>query len=301
MKKVNILMSTYNGEKYIESQLKSLLDQTYNNIEIHIRDDGSTDKTVEIIKKYCSYSNIRLYEGNNIGYKKSFFWLLNNCTDADYFAYCDQDDIWLPVKIEMAVLALEKYDSIPAMYMCDFYWSDENAKPLRCNKAYKIDHSLERYITAGDMNTFGFSEVFNKKAAEGIRNKDCTQKCVHDQVIYLYCLCNGKVVWDDKAYVYYRRFGNNASVQELVGGSKWSHFCWRVKTFLFTSSRDDVYARYKEFLEVFQNDIPKKDAETIHLYLNKGKRVRKACFTRRYRDTFIDECAIRLLFLIGRM
>lgn len=301
MKKVNILMSAYNGEKYIGEQIESLLKQTYGDIEIHIRDDGSTDNTKSIIKKYMSDPRIKLYEGQNIGYKKSFYWLLSNCKDAEYFAYCDQDDIWDVNKIERSVKILEKYDEIPALYLCDFFWSDEKAKPLRRNKGYRKKHYLEKYITAGDINTFGFSEVFNLKAAEGIWNKECTSKLVHDQVIYLYCYCNGKVIWDDKANVYYRRFGENASVQEMVGGNKWSHFLWRVKTFLLKSSREDVYARYKEFLEAFQNDIPNKDAKKIEFYIKKGHRLKKAFFTKRYRETLVDEIAIRILFLIGRM
>lgn len=301
MKKVNILMSSYNGEKYIEEQLKSLLNQTYPEIEIHIRDDGSTDRTKEIVKKYVSCGKIRLYEGENTGYKKSFFWLLNNCTDADYFAYCDQDDIWLPDKIERAVQMIQAYDEVPALYMCDFFWSDENAKPLRRNDNCKKKHSLVKYITAGDMNTFGFSEVFNKKAAESIRYRDCTKKCVHDQIVYMYCLCNGKVIWDTEANVYYRRFGNNASVQELVGGNKWSHFLWRVKTFLIKSSKEEIYARYKEFMDVFQYDIPQEEYRTMKMYIEDGHRLKKAFYRGRYRDGIADEAAIRLLFLLGKV
>ena len=110
-KKVAILMSTYNGEKYLKEQIESLLAQTYGNIEIYIRDDGSKDNTIKIIKNYKEkYNNIVLKEGKNIGFINSFFELLNLCNDADYYAYCDQDDVWMNDKIERAVKFLGKTD-----------------------------------------------------------------------------------------------------------------------------------------------------------------------------------------------
>ena len=106
MKTVNILLSAYNGEKFIAEQIESLLAQDYPAVTIHIRDDGSTDRTVEIVRQYTDRPNVKLYEGENVGYRKSFAWLLANCRDADYYAYCDQDDYWMPDKISRAVRAL---------------------------------------------------------------------------------------------------------------------------------------------------------------------------------------------------
>ena len=90
MKKVIILLSTYNGQNYIEEQIESLLKQTYNNIEIFIRDDGSKDNTITILKKYeKKYNYINVEYGNNIGFYKSFLWLLNNAHKGDYYSFCD--------------------------------------------------------------------------------------------------------------------------------------------------------------------------------------------------------------------
>ena len=75
-KKVAIVMSTYNGEKYIEEQLDSLFRQTYKNIEIYVRDDGSKDKTVEILKKYETQGKIHLYAKENKGFIKSFLMFI---------------------------------------------------------------------------------------------------------------------------------------------------------------------------------------------------------------------------------
>ncbi len=301
LKKVNVLMSTYNGEKYLPELMDSLLKQDYPNFEIHIRDDGSTDGTVRILREYLKDPHVYLYEHDNVGYRKSFAWLLENCQDADYFAYCDQDDIWMPQKISEAVRQLDNLGDKPALYVGDFYWSDAECKPRYANAAWKKPHTLEKYITTGDMNTFGFTEVFNKKAADAIRGRECTEICVHDQVVYLYCLCCGSVVWGKKPLAYYRRFGGNASPQELHGGNRLTHLMWQLRTFLFQNGRDKVYGRFKEFLTEYESDIGTKHAAVFRRYIEPGHRIRKVCYRGRYRDKAIDEIAIRVMFLIGRM
>ncbi len=301
MKKIVVLLSTYNGEKYIGQLLDSLKEQTWPDIELFIRDDGSTDNTVSLIESYADQLNLTLIRGENAGYKKSFYWLLENCPDADYYAYCDQDDIWLPHKLSRAVKHLEPWTDVPSLYLCDFYWSDENCVPQRTNRNTHKVHTLQKAITSGDMNTFGFSEVFNRKAAQAVKGHAFMDHCVHDQIVYLYCLCNGKTIWDPKPGVYYRRFGGNASVQEYVGGTRLSHFIWRLKTFLLHSSRDTVYERYREFFNAFGEELPPEDQEIFRRYLNRDCRLKKAFYPGIYRDTFIDDMSIRLLFLLGRM
>ena len=92
---VQILLSTYNGEKYVREQLDSLKNQDYPNIKVKIRDDGSTDSTVELISKYITDNKLdwELSKDENIGVVKSFFWLLFNASQKiDFYSFCDQDD-----------------------------------------------------------------------------------------------------------------------------------------------------------------------------------------------------------------
>lgn len=95
-----VLLSSYNGAAYIEKQIESLLNQTLApNMRIIVRDDGSTDHTtLPILRQYQSNGKIELWERENIGVVKSFFDLLLHAPDADYYAFCDQDDYWLPPK-----------------------------------------------------------------------------------------------------------------------------------------------------------------------------------------------------------
>ena len=114
-KKVAILLSTYNGEKFLPKLLASLKEQSYNNIELFIRDDGSRDNTVDLIKSTEFPFPVHIIEGENLGFCKSFITLLN-MSDADYFSFADQDDFWYNDKVEKAV---------------DWLNSQDNSLPLR--------------------------------------------------------------------------------------------------------------------------------------------------------------------------
>jgi glycosyltransferase involved in cell wall biosynthesis len=121
--KILILLSTYNGEKYLIQQLNSLYNQTYRNLKIIARDDNSLDGTLNILKSY----NIEIIPSNkNIGAKKSFSILLEyalNNTDSEYFMFCDQDDIWNNNKIEKTLNKIQEleclYKKIPLLIHTD--------------------------------------------------------------------------------------------------------------------------------------------------------------------------------------
>ena len=135
MKKVQILLSTYNGEKFVEEQIESLLNQDYQNINILIRDDGSKDQTKSIIKRYkTNYpEKISVMDDSNIGVKKSFMKLIEQASEsADYIVFCDQDDYWEPKKISRLVEVMEKEDQeIPLMYFSKLNIVDSQLNYLR--------------------------------------------------------------------------------------------------------------------------------------------------------------------------
>ena len=127
--KVEILLSTYNGERFLESQLDSLLHQTYKDWVCIIRDDGSTDSTISIIEKYINNypDHFRLLpDREHVGWKESFRRLIYQC-QAEYAFFCDQDDIWNEYKIEVmlgCVKALELDGTVPVLCICDLYVID---------------------------------------------------------------------------------------------------------------------------------------------------------------------------------
>ena len=122
MVSVNVLMSTYNGEKYLSQQIESIINQKGNfDLRLIIRDDGSTDSTPEILEKYAKkYPKIISYylEGNK-GYNFAFFELLRFSPQADFYAFSDQDDVWIENKLDFAIKALQSANNnIPLLYSC---------------------------------------------------------------------------------------------------------------------------------------------------------------------------------------
>ena len=128
--KVNILLSTYNGEQYLKEQVKSIQDQTYQNWQLLIRDDGSTDGTVEIIQELVAQDErIRFINQGaieNLGVIKSFHALLKY-EKADLYCFSDQDDVWLPDKIALQVAEAAKHpQEVPLLVYTDLKVVDEN-------------------------------------------------------------------------------------------------------------------------------------------------------------------------------
>ena len=109
---IDILLSTYNGEKYLKEQIDSIINQTYTDWTLIIRDDGSKDNTQNIIRSYTDrYSNIiQIQSSENIGVIKSFETLLKH-SDSDYFMFCDQDDVWLNNKLELSISKIMETES----------------------------------------------------------------------------------------------------------------------------------------------------------------------------------------------
>ena len=152
---VHILLSTYNGEKYIIEQLESIFHQTCQEIRLYIRDDGSEDSTVEKIRQYLAahpeYQGKTVWVENeaheNLGYMKSYWKLLREASGAQYYAFCDQDDVWLPQKVERGVTALEKEkEDKPVLYFSNFYQCNEDLSIAKEGPVYTENIKFENVL-----------------------------------------------------------------------------------------------------------------------------------------------------------
>ncbi|MFN3560496.1 MAG: glycosyltransferase family 2 protein [Chloroherpetonaceae bacterium] len=206
---VNILLSTYNGEKFLPQQLDSLLAQSYPNILIHVRDDGSSDKTIEILEAYThAHSNIRLTKGENLGAAKSFFQLLLNAdSQCAYFAYCDQDDVWKTDKIERAIAMHEQEDQTqPLLYFSEFEIVDTSLNRIASSTPYQFYD----FRTALLQNVpFGCTQVWNNAAQQVLSRHVPSFFYMHDWWNFLVISGIGKVLYDPSETLYYRVHGEN--------------------------------------------------------------------------------------------
>ena len=208
MNKVQILMSTYNGKKYLKEQIQSILEQQEVETSILIRDDGSQDSTKSILKELAQNPIISYYEGENLGPAKSFMDLITKADDdCDYYAFSDQDDIWMPQKLMSAIKKLQDIDNIPALYISAQEIVDENLNKIEIKKIAGI-HSFEGEIIRNFAT--GCTMVMNKKLIEIIKLYTPNYIIMHDSWITRVCYAiGGTVIIDDNAYIKYRQHGKN--------------------------------------------------------------------------------------------
>ena len=299
-KKVAILMSTYNGEKYLKEQIDSLISQTYENIEIYIRDDGSKDNTVKIVKEYKEkYKNITLIEGKNLGFINSFFELLKICNDADYYAYCDQDDVWMEDKIQRAVEFLEKTNkNKPALYFSnsDYYDGDMNyLATAEKNKVYNFRNSLVECVTQG------MTMVVNNCTRKLIIQNKPENCLYHDWWTYMICSGFGEIIYDDKSLVKYRRHNKSVTVE---GKNPFQLLVFRIKKFIVGDSLKKIKEQWKEYEKFYYNELDEENKKLLKLFTHKYNfliALRKTFYPKRFRRKIIDEISVRILFLIGKL
>ena len=297
-KKVAVIMSTYNGERFIREQLDSVLNQTYKNIEIIVRDDGSKDNTVSIIKEYQEKcSNIKLYEEKNVGFVKSFFKLLS-LANADYYSYADQDDVWIENKIELAVTELNKLDdNFPNMCFGNSDYYDEHMNFIGYgdkNKKYSFLRAL--FSCVGQGMTF----TINNKTRDLIINNMPKSCFFHDWWTYLLCSGLGEVAYNNVTTVKYRRRKENATSE---GQGYFRLVMWRFKHLLFENGMKDIKQQMINFKNFFYDELSEENQKVIDLFSNEKYNfiiaLKKCFFPKRIRMKISDEIALRMFFLIG--
>lgn len=208
MKKIQVLMSTYNGEKYLKEQIESILNQENVEISLLIRDDGSTDGTLNILEHLAKENkNIHYYASQNIGVARSFMELVNKSNEADYYAFADQDDVWKPKKLISAIEKLESNIETPSLYISALEVVDEELNTIEIKKV-SGNHCFEGEM-AKNFAT-GCTMVFNKKLCDIIKMYNPEYLIMHDSWITRVCYAiGGNVIIDENTYIKYRQHGNN--------------------------------------------------------------------------------------------
>ena len=212
--KIAVLMSTYNGQKYLDEQLMSIADQTFSKMmTLYIRDDGCTDNTLKIIEKWKKKIDIVFFQGENVGPARSFWKLLMNSEiQADYYAFCDQDDIWDLDKLERGVDSL-KEEVHPALWCSNCRIINGEGKILQkkmneCSPNFAIDAQM----VCG--TTQGCAMLFNNKLRQYLINRNLSGKPMHDFVVMTYAIAIGKVIYDEEPSFGYRVHENNVVAKE---------------------------------------------------------------------------------------
>lgn len=234
---ITVLMSTYNGEKYLREQLDSIISQRLPDgldLKISVRDDGSKDSTIKILEEYVEKSGgILSYSvGENLGPERSFYQLVRDNVDADYYAFSDQDDVWFEDKLARGITAIEAENAkdLPITYSSNATVVDDKLKPLGVIRDIAPLTDLA-HVLIYTVST-GCTVVFNAAARREFVKNDTNAIVLnmHDRLLDLLTALFGKIIFDPKPSMYYRQHGNNVCGEQSVG--RFRSFFKRAKRFL---------------------------------------------------------------------
>lgn len=212
---VAILLSTYNGAPYLDTQLQSFLTQSHANWALHWRDDGSSDNSVDMMTRFSEGPGrgrcTRHASGERLGAPASFLTLLRQSVagPAEMFAFADQDDIWLPEKLARGVVALSDIPSgIPGLYCSGHVLVDDNLRPIGHSPVVRRPPSFPAAMTQNIAQ--GCTVMLNRTAADLIAASQPADQTWHDWWSYIVVTASGgRVVVDPAETMLYRQHGTN--------------------------------------------------------------------------------------------
>ena len=302
-RQVTVLLSTFNGSRFLPQQLDSLYEQTHADIRILARDDGSSDNTLAILERAQADRDVNLLAGhNNLGAAKSFLELLRHAasTGTDYVAFCDQDDVWSPEKVSRAVAALS---AIP----------DERAA-MYCSRLEIVDAQLVHVGFTAPPAKVGFGNalvenvcvgctiVLNRKAIDLISQNLPAKVVVHDWWCYLVLSCFGEIVFDTDTHLKYRQHGSNAFGVARGSLDRFSRTLRR-----FAGSGEGRYwqsEQAKMFMATFGERLPATPRRILNEFIEAKSSLRRrmqlVLSTDIWRQNALDNLLLRLLVMTNR-
>jgi len=299
---VSLVLSSFNGARYLSEQLDSLLAQKYPNLLINVRDDGSSDDTRSILKSYeAKHPNIHVSFGEWLGIANSFFHLLQNNGDASqYFAFCDQDDVWCPDKIERAVEKLsEMGPGVPALYCSRLEYVSQDLSHLKYSRSPGRELAFQGALV--ENSATGCSIMLNRVARDMIVDSLPRQCIMHDWWCYLVISAFGEVIYDDYPTVKYRLHTSNDTGAAVSFGEE---IIRRVGRFL--RNRHDafrIHVQAQEFASIFGERLPEDKQVVLARFLVSKtsfiERIRFALDPGVYRQTRLDDLILRALIVLG--
>lgn len=204
---ISIAMATFNGEKYIYEQLKSILNQLKEKDEVIISDDGSLDNTLKIIKSFND-KRIKIYNGPKKGIIKNFENAIKNC-NGKYIFLADQDDIWMKNKIDTVLKLFETNNFTCIVHDAQVFNSKTNN--IICNSFFEFRKSSKGIIRNIIKNSYiGCCMAFDRKIINKILPIPYSIE-MHDQWIGILNEKYGKVDFIKDKLIKYRRHDDNAS------------------------------------------------------------------------------------------
>lgn len=300
MNRVLVLMSAYNGEAYIREQLDSIIRQE-ERADILVRDDGSDDLTKQILAEYeHTYSNITVIYGENIGVVKSFFQLLEHAKGYDYYAFSDQDDVWMSDKLSCACKALDRMDRRkPCLYASCSLLVDSALQGKETTQICRRDLSFFNVIIQNIMP--GHTQVFNQAMVDFVlaHPADLDHVVVHDFWFSLLAITFGTVAFDNTPHTYYRQHTSN---QIGYGHGPFGWFSERLRRVIHAKAKE-ITVQDEMFYSMFADQLAPQQRKELDALLHSQRNI----FTRFnylihahvYRQRSLETLLFYILYLLG--
>jgi glycosyltransferase involved in cell wall biosynthesis len=213
--KIAVLLSTYNGEEYLNELLDSIFNQEGVEITLFVRDDGSTDSTRDVIKRFANRSNVFFWAEEHVGTTKSFIKLiekaLRHANTYELFAFADQDDIWNTEKLASKSLLLGS-ERLPSLAFCgqEYFQDKDGYYPSRMKINLNIKIPFFRNAVRG------CTMLLNRPLAERIARLDADKLVKHDYAAFICAQLYGKIYFTGEVGMRYRiHEGNETGVSNF--------------------------------------------------------------------------------------
>lgn len=294
---IDVLLATYNGEKYLGDFLESLAAQEGVNINLKVSDDGSQDSTLDVISSFASrFHSFELLQGPRKGPASNFMELIKLST-SNFAALADQDDIWLPNHLLDSISRLTRMNQVPGLSFSSVIEFDTKNPQEEAIWPKRFPRKDVREILTENLAR-GCTIVLNKSALEIINKSRPRRIVMHDWWIFLTIFCVGEITWGNAPEIRYRLHDSNtvgvpSSQRERLGR-------WRKS---FTSGSWQIYDQACEVLYCYGQYMNDEKRIELQTWCNQaGSRNLRdkfalASYSGRYRTRILDEIAVRVTLL----
>lgn len=292
---VAVAMSTYNGARFVADQVDSVLAQEGCCVRLFVRDDGSRDGTADILKGYAEKDLIVLDAGENKGMVPSFFAALAMVPESyEFIAFCDQDDVWHPDKINRALSVLSQRDqSIPQLYCSEYIFCDEQLNRTARSHLNRIGVDFSKLMAENVCS--GNTMLMNRALVKELLADGPDDIYVHDWWTALVATGLGELTFDDFPSLEYRRTGGTISP---TGSSGIPLLIFRIRTFFGKGQLSRIPTQLRRYRERYESRLSPDKRKLLNRMLD-GNRFAKALTPMRLRQKLSEEIAVRLFYLAG--
>jgi len=310
---ISILMAAYNGEKHISRQIESLLEQTYRDFKLYIRDDRSTDNTFTIIKEYAEkYPGIFFIEQNEVntgGTKKNFLGMMIDHKN-DYLMLCDQDDVWKPDKIETSLKLIKEVEkehgsSTPVLVHTDLTVVNDDLGVISSSYAKMSNKDFNKtslnYVVALN-NVGGCTAIYNRALAD-LLTAVPESFVMHDWWLSLTAAVYGKIGSLGESTILYRQHaGNEKGAKKVLSPGYIYYVLTNLKT--MKNLVNESYTQANSFIHMNRDRLSEENLELLTAYASIPhlSRLKKLHTVFKYK-TFMHGTARKIMqiaFLLGK-